>query len=38
MIAKLGFAYADRKAAANLRELLRDSNAQAVAELANRLF
>lgn len=37
-IAKLGFAYSDRKAAANLRELLRDCDAQAVAGLANRLF
>jgi len=37
-IAKLGFAYADRKAAANLRDLLRDCDAQAVAGLANRLF
>lgn len=37
-IAKLGFAYSDRKAAANLRELLRDCDAQAVAVLANRLF
>jgi hypothetical protein len=37
-IARLGFAYPDRKAAANLRELLRDCDAQAVAVLANRLF
>jgi hypothetical protein len=37
-IAKLGFAYSDRKAAANLRALLRDCDAQAVAGLANRLF
>lgn len=37
-IARLGFAYSDRKAAANLRELLRDCDAQAVARLANRLF
>ncbi len=37
-IARLGFAYTDRKAAANLRELLRDCDAQAVAVLANRLF
>ncbi len=37
-IARLGFAYSDRKAAANLRELLRDCDAQAVAGLANRLF
>lgn len=37
-IAKLGFAYSDRRAAANLRELLRDCDAQAVAALANRLF
>ncbi|GAB2814163.1 hypothetical protein GCM10027200_12420 [Lentzea nigeriaca] len=37
-IAKLGFAYSDRKAAANLRELLRDCDAQAVAGLADRLF
>ncbi|KJK50872.1 hypothetical protein UK23_09495 [Lentzea aerocolonigenes] len=38
VIARLGFAYSDRKAAANLRELLRDCDAQAVAGLANRLF
>ncbi|MEU0886076.1 P-loop NTPase fold protein [Lentzea sp. NPDC005914] len=37
-IARLEFAYSDRKAAANLRELLRDCDAQAVAGLANRLF
>jgi hypothetical protein len=37
-IAKLGFTYSDRKAAANLRALLRDCDAQAVAGLANRLF
>jgi hypothetical protein len=37
-IAKLGFTYDDRKAAANLRKLLRDCDAQAVAGLANRLF
>ncbi|WP_191305007.1 KAP family P-loop NTPase fold protein [Lentzea cavernae] len=37
-IAKLGFAYSDRNAAANLRELLRDCDARAVAELADRLF
>jgi hypothetical protein len=37
-IHKLGFTHADRKAAANLRELLRDCDAQAVAALANRLF
>lgn len=37
-IARLGFAHSDRKAAANLRELLRDCDAQAVAVLANRLF
>ncbi|MFC3895637.1 P-loop NTPase fold protein [Lentzea rhizosphaerae] len=37
-IAKLGFAYSDREAAANLRELLLDCDAQAVASLANRLF
>lgn len=37
-IARLGFSYDDRKAATNLRELLRDCDAQAVAGLANRLF
>ncbi|WP_258950929.1 KAP family NTPase [Lentzea californiensis] len=37
-IAKLGYAYSDRRAAANLRELLRDCDAPAVAKLANRLF
>ncbi|WP_109642885.1 P-loop NTPase fold protein [Lentzea atacamensis] len=37
-IAKLGFAYSDRKAEENLRELLRDCDAQAVAGLASRLF
>lgn len=37
-ISKLGFAYSDQKAAANLRKLLRDCDAQAVAELADRLF
>lgn len=37
-VAKLGFAYSDRKASANLRELLQDCDAQAVAGLANRLF
>ncbi|MGW4209788.1 P-loop NTPase fold protein [Lentzea sp. NPDC004789] len=37
-IARLGFAHSDRKAAANLRELLRDCDAQAVAGFANRLF
>lgn len=37
-IARLGFTHADNKAAANLRELLRDCDAQAVAVLANRLF
>ncbi|WP_434448847.1 P-loop NTPase fold protein [Lentzea sp. E54] len=37
-IAKLGYGHDDRKAAANLRELLRDCDAQAVAGLANRLF
>jgi hypothetical protein len=37
-IARFGFGYSDRRAAANLRELLRDCDAQAVARLANRLF
>lgn len=37
-IAQLGFGYSDRKAAENLRELLRDCDATAVTELANRLF
>jgi hypothetical protein len=37
-IARLGFAYSDRRAAANLRELLRDCDAEAVAGLANRFF
>jgi hypothetical protein len=37
-IAELGFAYSDREAAANLRDLLLDCDAQAVASLANRLF
>ncbi|MET8764346.1 P-loop NTPase fold protein [Lentzea sp. NPDC004782] len=37
-IARLGFAHSDRKAAANLRQLLRDCDAQAVAALANRVF
>ncbi|MFJ8966872.1 P-loop NTPase fold protein [Lentzea sp. NPDC102401] len=37
-IARLGFAYSDRNPAASLRELLRDCDARAVAELANRLF
>ncbi|MGW6933171.1 P-loop NTPase fold protein [Lentzea sp. NPDC054927] len=37
-IAKLGFAYSDRKAVANLRALLRDCDAQAVAGLADQLF
>ncbi|MFI6100139.1 P-loop NTPase fold protein [Lentzea sp. NPDC051213] len=37
-IAKLGFSYSDRKAAENLRKLLADCDAQAVAGLANRLF
>lgn len=37
-IAKLGFTYADRNAAANLRDLLRDCDAQAVAALTTRLF
>ncbi|MEV6719277.1 P-loop NTPase fold protein [Lentzea sp. NPDC051208] len=37
-IARLGFSYADRKPAANLRELLRDCDAHAVAELADKLF
>ncbi|MFJ5992124.1 P-loop NTPase fold protein [Lentzea sp. NPDC092896] len=37
-VARLGFAYSDRRPAASLRELLRDCDAPAVAELANRLF
>ncbi|WP_439664048.1 P-loop NTPase fold protein [Lentzea sp. HUAS TT2] len=37
-IARLGFTYSDRKAAANLRDLLRDCDAQAVAALTTRLF
>ncbi|SFR24453.1 WD domain-containing protein, G-beta repeat-containing protein [Lentzea waywayandensis] len=37
-IARLGFTYSDRKAAVNLRDLLRDCDAQAVARLATRLF
>jgi hypothetical protein len=37
-IARLGYVHGDRKAAANLRELLRDCDARAVAVLANRLF
>lgn len=37
-IARLGFAYSDRRPAASLRDLLRDCDAPAVAELANRLF
>lgn len=37
-VARLGYGYGDRKAAANLRELLRDCDAQAVAVLSNRLF
>ncbi|MEU3646958.1 P-loop NTPase fold protein [Lentzea sp. NPDC034063] len=37
-IAKLRYAYSDRKAAANLRELLLDCDAQSVARLADRLF
>ena len=36
-IAKLGYSYGDRTAAANLRALLQDCDAHAVAELANRL-
>jgi hypothetical protein len=38
IIAKLGLGYSDRTAAANLRALLRDCDAQTVAGLANRLF
>ncbi|SES10292.1 WD domain-containing protein, G-beta repeat-containing protein [Lentzea albida] len=37
-IAKLGFGYGDRGAAANLRKLLLDCDASAVARLADRLF
>ena len=37
-IARLGYTYDDRRAAANLRKLLQDCNARAVAGLADRLF
>ncbi|MET9231369.1 P-loop NTPase fold protein [Lentzea sp. NPDC003310] len=37
-IARLGYGYGDRGAAANLRKLLQDCNARAVAGLADRLF